>query len=87
MIVSNQRQALCQRRAGGSLSPSGPDFCPTNTISTALHGKTQASTGTSQDQPIPPPHTHTHLTLLTQALLTDPPESEGIQDKWLRGWS
>lgn len=44
----------------------------------------QPVTGTSQDLSMT---IHPHPTFLARALLTDPPESEGIQDKWLRGWS
>lgn len=74
-------KALCQRRAVGSLDPGGPAFSSASTISSALHDKTQAS---HWYQPGP---AHTTALLFSPGLLTDPPESEGIQDKWLRGWS
>lgn len=88
MIMSNLKQVLYQRRAAGSLSPRGPGL-----LSHEYHFhclilpwvlRPKPVTGTSQDRPRT---IHPHPTFLARALLTDPPESEGIQDKWLRGWS
>lgn len=55
MVVSNQRQALCQRRAGGSWVPVGqPSVLPTP-FPLLYMMRPKPATGASQDQPLPPP--------------------------------
>lgn len=86
--MSNQRQASFREEQWALSAPVGQAFSPTNTISTVLPTLSDETPASYMAPTRTSPMTTTPtLVFLAQVLLTDPPESEGIQDKWLRGWS